>query len=506
MNGVNRTKEVLKNRSVFPAPIYLKTVLKPVFDDAKRYLFKPLIEIQYAHTLMLARQQIMPLNEAAVCLRALDALDHSEVHSAQYDGSFEDLFFLVEKVLDSACGAEIAGKMHTARSRNDIDLTMYRMIVRERLVGIFRALLELRRELVHLAWEHRLALMPAYTHNQPAQPTTLGHYLMAFVEILERDAERIIGAYVRVNRCPLGACAITTTGFPIDRHYTEQLLGFEGLQVNSYGAIASVDYVAESCSVLATSMLSLGRLAQDFLLWSTAEFNYLRLSDGYVQISSIMPQKRNPVPLEHVRILASRALTQGQGVLVCLHNTPFADMNDAEDGLQPLVYEAFEDGERSVRLLTGVLSEAEFNTSRMSAAADENFLPVTELADTLVRTAGMSFRAAHLVVSLAVRELKGNYDPEAITDIVERELAATPGGVAVTRTQIRDALSARNFVAVRRVPGGPASEVLEPEVLRGRRRIALDERWLHHTEQKWASARALIREQNDALLRQADGL
>jgi argininosuccinate lyase len=506
MNGVNRIKEDLKNKSVFPAPIYLKTVLKPVFDDAKRYLFNPLVEIEYAHTLMLARQQIMPLQEAAVCLRALDALDHGEVRNAEYDGSFEDLFFLFEKVLDSACGAEIAGKMHTARSRNDIDLTMYRMIVRERLVAIFGALLELRRELVRLAWEHRLALMPAYTHNQPAQPTTLGHYLMAFVEILERDAERITGAYARVNRCPLGACAITTTGFPIDRHYTEQLLGFEGLQVNSYGAIASVDYLAESCSVLATSMLSLGRLAQDLLLWTTAEFNYLRLSDGYVQISSIMPQKRNPVPLEHVRILASRALTQGQGVLVCLHNTPFADMNDAEDGLQPLVYEAFEDGERSVRLLTGVLSEAEFNTSRMAAAADENFLPVTELADTLVRTAGMSFRSAHSVVSLAVRELKGNYDPEAITDIVERELAATPGAFAVTRSQIREALSAKNFVAVRRVPGGPASEFLEPELLRARSQIALDERWLQQTEQKRASARAFIREQNNALLRQADGL
>jgi argininosuccinate lyase len=506
MNGVNPTEDVLKNGSVFPAPIYLQTVLKPVFDDARRYLFEPLIEIQYAHTLMLARQQIMPLNEAAVCLRALGALNHSEIHNAEYDGSFEDLFFLLERVLDSACGAEIAGKMHTARSRNDIDLTMYRMVVRDRLVSIFAALLELRQELVRLAWEHRLALMPAYTHNQPAQPTTLGHYLMALVEILERDAERVIGAHARVNRCPLGACAITTTGFPIDRHYTEQLLGFEGLQVNSYGAIASADYLAESCSVLATSMLSLGRLAQDLLLWSTVEFNYLRLSDGYVQISSIMPQKRNPVPLEHVRILASRALTQGQGVLVCLHNTPFADMNDAEDGLQPLVYGAFEDGERSVRLLTGLLSEAEFNTSRMAAAADENFLPVTELADTLVRIAGLSFRTAHTVVSLAVRELKGNYDPEAMTDIVGRELAAMPDASAVARNQIREALSAKNFVAVRRVLGGPASEVLEPELLRARSQIALDERWLHQTEQKRASARASIREQNDALLRQAEGL
>jgi argininosuccinate lyase len=505
MSGVNPTREDLENRSVFPAPIYLKTVLKQVFDDAKQYLFKPLVEIEYAHTLMLARQQILPVNEAAICLRALDSLDHNEVLNAEYDGSFEDLFFLLEKVLASACGAEIAGKMHTARSRNDIDLTMYRMIVRERLAHIFGALLDLRRELVGLAWEHRLALMPAYTHNQPAQPTTLGHYLMAFVEILERDAERITAAYSRVNRCPLGACAITTTGFPIDRHYTERLLGFEGLQVNSYGAIASVDYLAESCSVLATSMLSLGRLAQDLLLWSTAEFNYLRLSDGYVQISSIMPQKRNPVPLEHVRILASRALTQGQSALVCLHNTPFADMNDAEDGLQPLVYKAFEDGERSVRLLTGALNEAEFNTLRMAAAADENFLPVTELADTLVRTAGMSFRAAHSIVSLAVRELNGNYAPEAITDIVERELAAVPSAPAVPRKQIREALSAQHFVAVRRVPGGPASEVLEPEVLRARGQITLDERWLHDTEQKWASARASIREQNDALLRRADG-
>jgi argininosuccinate lyase len=223
-----------------------------------------------------------------------------------------------------------------------------------------------------------------------------------------------------------------------------------------------------------------------------------------VQISSIMPQKRNPVPLEHVRILASRALTQGQSVLICLHNTPFADMNDAEDGLQPLVYKAFEEAERSVRLLTGVLSEAEFNTSRMAAAADENFLPVTELADTLVRTADMSFRAAHSIVALAVRELEGNYDPEAIAGIVERELAAIPGARAVTRTQITEALSAQNFVAVRRIPGGPASEVLEPEILRAQAQISLDERWQRDTEQKWASARALMREETDALLRRAN--
>ncbi len=487
----------------FPAPIYRDTVLAPVFADAKRYFLNPLIEIEYAHTLMLARQGIMTDAEAAMCIGALDSLKVDEIRAAEYDGTFEDLFFYIEKKLAAICGEDVAGKMHTARSRNDIDLTMYRMVLRERLAQIFTALLALRERLVDLAWQHRAALMPAYTHNQPAQPTTLGHYLMAYIELLERDAERIHDAYVRVNRCPLGACAITTTGFPIDRHYTEKLLGFEGLQTNSYGAIAAVDYVAESCSVLATSMLSLGRFAQDLLFWSTAEFAYLRLSDAYVQISSIMPQKRNPVPLEHVRILASRALVGAQGVLGCLHNTPFADMNDAEDELQPLVYAAFEDGERSVRLLTGVLDEAEFHTDRMAKAADENFLSVTELADTLVRTTGMSFHAAHGIVSRAVREMNGNYDAEMLTDIVDRELST--GEFKVRREQIRESLRARNFVAVRKIPGGPAIEVLEPEIERAREQAATDQRWIDEITAKIVDAKTRLRLESDSLHARAGG-
>jgi argininosuccinate lyase len=487
------------DRLAFPAPVYRDTVLAQVFADAKRYFLEPLIEIEYAHTLMLARQGIMPEADAAKCIEALNALDVAEIRSAEYDGTFEDLFFYVEQKLAAMCGAEVAGKMHTARSRNDIDLTMYRMILRDRLLQTLAALLQLRKRLVDLAWEHRAALMPAYTHNQPAQPTTLGHYLMAFVEVLERDADRIKGAFLRVNRSPLGACAITTTGFAIDRHLTERLLGFYDLQVNSYGAIAAVDYLAESCSMLAVSMLSMGRFVQDLLLWSTVEFNYLRLNDAYVQISSIMPQKRNPVPLEHVRILASRALMQAQSVLGCLHNTPFADMNDAEDDLQPLVYTAFDDGERSVRLLSGLLEEAEFNVKRMAVAADGNFLTVTELADTLVRSAGISFHTAHGIVSGAVKELQGRYDADAMTEIIERELPAVP------REQILASLSAQNFVAVRRVPGGPASEVLEPEILRARGELTADERWLGDAEAHRANTRGLLRRESDMLLQRADG-
>ena len=483
----------------FPAPIYRDTVLAPVFADAKRYFLEPLLEIEYAHTLMLARQGIMPAQEAASCIRALDQLDREEIRRAEYDGSFEDLFFYLEKKFAAACGAEVAGKMHTARSRNDIDLTMYRMVLRQRLLDLFEALLELRGTLCELAWEHRAALMPAYTHNQPAQPTTLGHYLMAYIEILERDAERIRDAYVRVNRNPLGACAITTTGFPIDRNFTEELLGFDGLQINSYGAIAATDYVVESCGVLTTAMLSLGRFVQDLLLWSTAEFGYLRLSDAFVQISSIMPQKRNPVPLEHSRVLASRALFEAQSVVGSLHNTPFADMNDAEDDLQPLVYMAFEDAQRSVRLLAGVLPSAQLNTAKMAKAAEGNFLPVTELADTLVRATGMSFHSAHSIVSKAVRELKGNYDADAMTDLVAQELE---GRHAVPREQIRAALSAKSFVAVRKIVGGPAPEALEPEILRAREAMVSDQSWAKERMCRLAEAHQTILKKCKTLLEQ----
>ena len=164
----------LESKSKFPAPIYRDTVLAQIFADAKRYFLEPLLAIQYAHTLMLGRQGIMERGEVAACLRALDGLDLEKIRSAVYDGSFEDLFFLMERELVAEVGPEVAGKMHTARSRNDIDLTMYRMVLREWLAATMSSLLAVRMRLVELAWVHRASLMPAYTHNQPAQPTTLG--------------------------------------------------------------------------------------------------------------------------------------------------------------------------------------------------------------------------------------------------------------------------------------------------------------------------------------------
>ena len=460
--------------SAFPASVYREHVLTHVFSDAQRLFLNALLEIDRAHLVMLRTQGIVSSATASACARALRTLDVEALRHATYDGSVEDLFFLMERELAAIAGEEDAGRLHTARSRNDIDLTMYRMVLRANLLSALNASLELRRVLLSIAHANRDSVMPAYTHNQPAQPTTLAHYLLAMIEVLERDAERMIACYGRVNRSPLGACAITTTGFPIDRQITEKLLGFRGLVVNSYGAIAAVDYVAEACSVLATAMLSLGRFTQDMLLWSTAEFGFLRLSDGYVQISSIMPQKRNPVPLEHTRILASRALTEAQSVLGSLHNTPFADMNDGEDSLQPLVALAFSDGHRALSLLAGALSEATFHTEHMRTRAHGSFLTVTEVADTLVRTCGISFHAAHAIVSAAVKGASSDDSAALASDLYARAAAQ---GLGITEEQLRTALDPDHFVRIRAVTGGPAPEALDPELARIAAQLQADRTW-----------------------------
>lgn len=482
--------------SRFPAPVYRDTVLRHVFEDAQRFFLPSLLEINLAHVLMLTEQQILTAAQGARCIRGILRLDREALLTARYDGSVEDLFFLVERQLAQALGEDLAGRIHTARSRNDLDLTMYRMTLRERLLHTLDANAALRVVLLAIATEHCASVMPAYTHNQPAQPTTLGHFLGAYIEVLERDYERLRACYDRVNRSPLGACAITTTGFPIDRHSTERRLGFRGLVTNSYGAIASVDYVAEACSSLATAMLSLGRFTQEMLLWSTAEFNYLRLSDGYVQISSIMPQKRNPVPLEHVRVLASRALTESQAVLATLHNTPFTDMNDGEDSLQPLVALAFVDGQRALTLLTGALSEATFHTNRMRERAHHGFLTVTELADTLVRRTGISFHQAHAMVSAAVQRASGDEPAALAQDVLEQAHAA---GLSITMQQLLEALDPDHFIQVRSVTGGPAPAALEPELQRAETQLQLDRTWT-------AAEQEYLRDKTRSLLADAQQL
>jgi argininosuccinate lyase len=479
----------------FPAPAYAETVLAVNFEDAKRFFLEHLLDLHAAHALMLSRQGILPAADASAILAALGRLDRAKIAGAVYDGSVEDLFFYIERELEVLCGAETAGRLHTARSRNDIVVTLYRMRIREDILELSRLLGGAAATLLRLTREHRDTVMPAHTHTQPAQPTTLGHYLLAALETFERSQARLEQAFAGVNRSPMGACAITTTAFPIDREEMARLLGFDGLQENSYGAIAAIDYATATAAAVAVWMVDLGKVTQDLLLWSTSEFGYIRLGAGYVQSSSIMPQKRNPVALEHTRILASRALSEAQAVLTCAHNTPFGDINDSEDDLQPLIALMFEDARRAARLFAGALASASFNREQLRHRAGRRFLTVTELADTLVRSAGLSFRQAHQLVARTVSACGEDDRTETILEALEAAAVAVLGSpLAVKESELRTALDPEHFVRIRKIAGGPAPEPMEAALRTATERQALHEAWIEQRSKQLATCRARLRE------------
>jgi argininosuccinate lyase len=437
-------------------PQYVSQVLNENFEDAKALFLSPLMAIHYAHLVMLAERGIIEPLHARALRDALDSISVNAIRKAPYDGTCEDLFSYVERVLVGACGDDVAGRLHTARSRNDIDMTMYRLRQREFIVGLVEASLDLRAVLIDLATKHRDTLFAAHTHTQPAQPTTLAHYLLGVIEQLERDGARLRAAYASTNRCPLGSCAITGTGFPIDRRLTSDLLGFDGPTGNTYGSIATVDYLLESASAAAVLTTGLGRFVQDLLLWCTVEFGYLRLAEGFVQSSTIMPQKRNPVALEHARAIGSKALGQVSAIMLSVHNTPFGDVVDTEDDLQPLVAAMFRDATRAVTLVAASMRGAEFDVARMAARAGAGGTTLTELADHLVREHGVPFRTAHAIAG-RLNAACQTTDPDSLAAMLQqasRDVLGVP--VAVTAAELTEILSPLHFVDVRRTPGGPS--------------------------------------------------
>ncbi len=481
------------------APEYVSHVLNENFEDAKTLFLSPLMAIHYAHLVMLADRAIVSSADAGTLRRALDSISLADVRTVAYDGTYEDLFFYVERLLVQACGEEVAGRLHTARSRNDIDMTMYRMRQREFILAVLTAVHELRAALLELADQHRDTVFAAHTHTQPAQPSTIAHYLLGVIEQLERDAVRLRAAYACTNCNPLGSCAITGTGFPIDRNLTTDLLGFDAPTGNTYGSIATVDYLLESVSATAVLVAGLGRVVQDLLLWCTMEFGYLRLADGFVQCSSIMPQKRNPVALEHARAIGSKALGQASAITLAVHNTPFGDIVDTEDDLQPLVASMFRDAVRAVTLVAAAMKGASFDVARLAARAAEGGTTLTELADHLVRQHGIPFKTAH---AIAARLLKAKRDTpaaplSATLGAVSSDLLGAP--LAYSDADIDHILSPRHFVEVRRTHGGPSPSVTARAVEESRQALQRDAAWMARTREALAAAEGRLQQRSQAL-------
>jgi argininosuccinate lyase len=481
------------------APEYVNYVLNDNFEDAKALFLLPLMAIHHAHLVMLAETGIVSPEDAHRIREALDAVSLDDVRDVRFDGTCEDLFFYVEGLLIDSCGEGVAGRLHTARSRNDIDMTMYRMRQREFVLELVEGVLALRTSLLDLATQHRDTITAAHTHTQPAQPTTIAHYLLAMIEQLERDTGRLRAAYETTNRNPLGACAITGTGFPIDRSLTSELLGFDSATGNTYGSIATVDYLLESTYATAIALGGLGRFVQDLLMWGTAEVNYVRFGDGFVQSSSIMPQKRNPVAIEHARAIASKAVGQAHAIGLAVHNTPFGDIVDTEDDLQPLVWSMFRDATRAVRLVAAAMETATFDAARLEARAGHGGTTMTELSDTLVREHGLPFTTAHAIAVRVLKERAEHPDARLTQTLaaVCSELVSQP--IHYSEERLQEILSPRYFVTVRRTPGGPSPEQTARAVAHSAQTLTAHREWAGGRRAALAAAQGELRARSAAL-------
>ena len=459
------TAGTFNDTSVFPDPVYKETVLRPLFDGAKDHHVEGFRLIDRAHLVMLHETGILTIEQARPIAQALEAIDREvDVSALTYTGEVEDFFFLIEKELRTRLGPDLAGRLHTARSRNDIDHTLFKLGLKHRIDPLLERMVRLAETLASVAERESNTLIVAYTHGQPAQPTVFGHYLSAVLETLLRDIARLEAARDIVDRSPMGAAAITTSGFPIDRDLMAHLLGFSRPLQNSYGCIASIDYITSTYSAIELVFLHLGRFIQDLQFWTSFEVGQVYVPNAFVQISSIMPQKRNPVPIEHMRHLASQTVGRAQAMLTIMHNTPFTDMNDSEGESQGFGYGAFESGGRVLDLLAALVPALRINPERVRQNIRRSCITVTELADSLVRLEGLSFREAHEIaaeVARSVVAIEGDIATDGYRGLSgSLSTLRRPQDAGRARRSSPTIVSPENFVAVRDRFGGPAPKAL----------------------------------------------
>lgn len=471
----------------FPGKSFAEAVLAPIFEFQRDNLYKPFIQISFAHARMLYEQSIITFDDVKKIIKGLKEVEKLDIENRNYDPLYEDMFFMVENALADLIGVDIAGKLHIARSRNDLDICEFRIVLRDKIIALMEWVNKFREVLLEFAEDNLDTVMPAYTHTQPAQPTTLAHYILAYYDSLERDFNRLKNLFYIVNKSPIGAAAITTTGFPINRERMRELLGFDELIENSYDCIAGTDYLTESASVLMILNTNMSKFMKDTLDFCTKEFNVYYLSDPYVQISSIMPQKRNPSSLEHTRPMISKAIGEAKNIFDVLHNTPFGDIVDTEEQLQPHLYQSIELTIKILKILYSVFSTIQVNKKVLFDRAHEGFITATELADTLVREKGLSFRHSHKVTSELVKYMiKNQKQSKDITAEVIDEISKRVVGynVELSQADIEKALDPINFVNIRNIIGGPAPKEVTRMLNKRKKNYEEDIQAYNHYKQK----------------------
>ncbi|WP_421932885.1 argininosuccinate lyase [Phenylobacterium sp.] len=413
-----------------------------------------------AHAAMLRKQGVITSADEQAIQGGLQAIE-AEIAAGTFPfrDEFEDIHMNVEARLRELIGP-VAGRLHTARSRNDQVAVDFRLWVRDACDRTVAQLRALQHALIAKAEAHAETLMPGFTHLQPAQPVTFGHHMMAYVEMFGRDAGRFSDARRRMNECPLGAAALAGSPFPIDRDATARALGFDRPTANSLDSVSDRDFALEALAAATLAAIHLSRLAEEIVVWMTPQFGFIKLTDAFTTGSSIMPQKKNPDAAELVRAKVGRLLGSFTQLAVVMKGLPLAYSKDMQEDKVP-TFEAFDALELSLAAMAGMVADMEPVSARMAAAAGAGFSTATDLADWLVRTLDMPFRDAHHVTGAAVKRAEAlGCD---LSDLPLKELQALSQGITA---EVYDVLTPRASVGSRKSYGGAAPDQVRAQIAR----------------------------------------
>ncbi|MDX1704332.1 MAG: argininosuccinate lyase [Altererythrobacter ishigakiensis] len=436
------------------------------FDKA---LWRQDIAASKAHVAMLGATRIISAEDMQTISDGLDLVAAEyERDGVPEDWDLEDIHMTVEARLTELIGP-VAGRLHTARSRNDQVATDFRLWVRDTIDEFDAALGQLQLALLAQAETHADSIMPGFTHLQTAQPVTLGHHLMAYFEMIERDRDRFNDARTRLSMCPLGSAALAGTGFPIDRDATAKSLGFAAPTRNSLDAVSDRDFALDFLTAASQCALHLSRLAEEFIIWASQPFGFVRLPDSLSTGSSIMPQKKNPDAAELVRGHAGRIIGCATSLMITMKGLPLAYSKDMQDD-KPPVFEAAGLLALSIAAMTGMVADSAFKTDRMREAAELGYATATDLADWLVREAGIPFREAHHITGAAVKRAEA--DSVALDQLSLDALQEIDNRID---ERVFEALSVDASVASRNSYGGTAPDQVRRQIAAAKKRMGIEQ-------------------------------
>ncbi len=442
---------------------YRKHVLMPDFNFAKKHLARHFLDAMTAHvrTVKQLDNANVKANQETIerLLAAINELRYED--PPDYNSEVPDMYFAFNQKLESRLGKEAVSFLRMALSRNDLDMTVYKMRTRELTLAVLQYVCLLRQALLEQAQAHTTTLLIAQTHHQPGQPTTVGHYLAAIDNVIARHIKKLFASYSDLNTCPLGAAALAGSSHALNRQFTAEQLGFNAPVSNTYEAVAASDWQVDFVTNLQSLALTLSRFTHDLISWASA--GLFDLSDALVQGSSIMPQKRNPVALEHARTHFSRTLGSAQMVVFSSHNIPFADLNDFGPDIQGALRSQFVQLEGGLELLTACLEEGQFSVAKLEQEAFASDTTATELADELTRHYQLSFQEGHHLAAALVQKL--SKEGRLLREARPQDLLDL-GGPEVDAQVLKDAIDPVKFVERRHGLGGPAPTVVEAHLVR----------------------------------------